>query len=126
MCKAVTGVWLLLCLATTPAFAQYSEDCRLLAEKLAKVPGDMKVGELDLLKNCLSGLQRVIVLGEEPPPPAAPPPAPECPPPPPAEEKECPVCPEANSCPKQSVAPAAKDKARERDAPDRRPKMYIY
>ena len=54
------------CLLPAIAFAAYNDECRALALRLATDPGSLKVGELDLLKSCLSGLQRSVVLGEPP------------------------------------------------------------
>lgn len=105
------------------ATAGYEDECRTLAEKLAREPGALKVGELDLLKNCLSGLQRGIVLGEAPPPPS-PPPAQDCPVVP---VPACPVCPAPVVCPKResSPAPATRERQRETPAEDRRLRPYL-
>lgn len=107
--------------AATAAHAEYSEECRDLAQRLAQDPGALKVGELDVLKSCLSDLQRGIVLGEPPPAkgepvvvvPAAAPAPPTCP-------TAAQLCPEREAAAKERAAPA-KVRERKRDAvPDRR------
>ncbi|MFZ5698122.1 MAG: hypothetical protein ACOY9J_05290 [Pseudomonadota bacterium] len=110
--------------APTAAHAEYSEECRGLAQRLAQDPGALKVGELDVLKSCLSDLQRGIVLGEPPPAKSeslvgAPTPAP-----------APPICPTAEQlCPRPKAAvkePEAPKKVRERPRePDRRLKPYL-
>ncbi|MFZ5722414.1 MAG: hypothetical protein ACOY33_02015 [Pseudomonadota bacterium] len=116
---AACSLW--LAFAGTAA-ASYNEECRQLAMRLDSDPGSLKVGELDLLKSCLSDLQRSIVLGE-PPPEKGPPPACETKPP------ECPVC---AACPAAetvrqkapSPPPPVRKKERERED-DRRLKPYL-
>lgn len=108
--------------AATAAHAEYSEECRDLAQRLAQDPGALKVGELDVLKSCLSDLQRGIVLGEPPPAKgepvvvdaAAAAPAPlTCP-------TAAQLCPGREAAAKERAAPA-KVRERKRDAvPDRR------
>jgi hypothetical protein len=98
---------MLIALQPALAMAEYAEECREFADKLARAPGSLTASEIELLKTCLAGLQRSMSLGEAVAPT---PPAPEkiCPPLPP--EKECPVCAPPPVCPK--VAPA---RERERD-----------
>lgn len=107
---------LLLALASA-AHATYNDECRTLAERLDANPAALKVGELDLLKSCLSDLQRIIVLGDTPPekkPPQT------CPEPPPA-----PACPVCKVCPVAEAAPAAgRDKKRDREE-DRSLRPYL-
>jgi len=98
---------LLLALLPALAEAEYAEECREFADKLARVPGSLTASEIELLKTCLAGLQRSMALGEAVAP-SPPPPEKTCPPPPP--EKVCPVCPPPPVCPK--VAPV---RERERD-----------
>lgn len=98
---------LLLSMLAAVAQASYNDECRALAQKLDTDPGALKVGELDLLKNCLADLQRIIVLSETPPakkPPQV------CPPPPPAAP--CPVC---KACPAADPAAAAREREREKE-----------
>lgn len=106
--------------------AEYGEECRVLVGQLAQDPGALKMGELDIVKSCVSDLQRGIVLGEPPPartaatPPACAPSAPVAP--------ACPVCPTARElCPRNDPAPARKEPDRERPAPteNRRLKPYL-
>lgn len=107
--------------AATAAHAEYSEECRDLAQRLVQDPGALKVGELDVLKSCLSDLQRGMVLGEPPPakgeavvsaPAAAPAPT-TCP-------TAAQLCPGREAAAKERAAPA-KVRERKRDAvPDRR------
>lgn len=105
--------------AVSLAQAEYADECRELADRLAAEPGSLKASEIDLLKSCLAGLQRSQALGEKVAP--TPKPALNCPPPPP--EKVCPVCPPAPVCPK---APAA-IKERDRDREDRlRPQLQAF
>lgn len=66
---------LVLASAASLVRAEYAEECRDLANTLARTPGALKNSEIDLLKNCLSGLQRSLALGEVPA--AATPPPPE-------------------------------------------------
>lgn len=112
----------LLCCAGT-AWGSYGNECRSLAQRLALDPGSLKLPELDLIRNCIADLQRVIVLGETPPekgePPACAPV--EAPPP-----EACPVCPTAAAlCPKAATA-RAKEPAREKEpAEDRRLKPFL-
>lgn len=109
------GQWLLLLVLvgmSAPAAATYGAECRMLASQLASDPGMLKLGELDVLKSCLSSLQRGITAGDPPPAPT-PPPVAICPPPPP--EKVCPVCPEAPACPEP--VRSADDPARQRFIP---------
>lgn len=98
---------LLLPVLAGAAHASYNDECRALAERLDRDPGALKVGELDLLKNCLADLQRIIVLSETPP--AKKPPQ-ECPPPPPAAP--CPVC---KACPAADPAAVAREREREKE-----------
>jgi len=98
---------LLLSMLAAAAQASYNDECRALAQKLDTDPGALKVGELDLLKNCLADLQRIIVLSETPP---AKKPAQVCPPPPPAAP--CPVC---KVCPAADPAAAAREREREKE-----------
>lgn len=101
------------------AQAEYAEECRELADRLASEPGSLKASEIDLLKTCLAGLQRSQALGEKVEP--SPKPVLTCPPPPP--EKTCPACPPAPVCPK--APPAAKE--RDRDREDRlRPQLQAF
>lgn len=95
--------------ASMPVRASYSPECRLLASQLASEPGSLKLGELDVLKSCLSTLQKGITAGE--PPPAGSPP--DCPPPPPP--RVCPVCPPVPVCEKTDAA--ADDPVRQRFIP---------
>lgn len=102
--------------AATAAHAEYSEECRDLAQRLAQDPGALKVGELDVLKSCLSDLQRGIVLGEPPPAKSesvvgAPVPAPAPPICPTAEQ----LCPRPEAAAEGRAAPA-KARERKRDA----------
>lgn len=128
-----TGCLLLLVLCAIPAHAEYSEECRALSERLAREPGTLKVGELDLLKNCLSGLQRGIVLGEAPPPPTPDKPlaVPECPPaevPAAKPERECPACPVCAAAAVRRDPPPARERTpRDRDpaSEDRRLKPFL-
>lgn len=90
----------------------YGEECQLLARKLAQVPGALQMGELELIKNCISVLQRGIVLGESLAVPAELP-SPSCAPAAPVIVPECPVC---QTCPPPTVCPTA-DKLCERSAP---------
>lgn len=94
---------------SVPAWASYSPECRLLASQLASEPGLLKLGELDVLKSCLSTLQKGITAGD--PPPAGSPP--DCPPPPPP--RVCPVCPPVPVC--ETVDAAAEDPVRQRFIP---------
>lgn len=93
----------------TLAPAEYAEECREFADKLARVPGSLTASEIELLKTCLAGLQRSMSLGEAVAPTPVPPEK-TCPLPPP--EKACPVCPPPTVCPK--VAPA-RERERERE-----------
>lgn len=104
------GVFLLMAVSAI-ASAEYAEECRELADKLSRVPGDLSVSEIDLMKTCLAGLQRSKSLGETVSP-TPPPPEKVCPPLPPVVEKECPVCPPAPVCPR--VAPS-RDRERDRE-----------
>ncbi|MFZ5757770.1 MAG: hypothetical protein ACOY3X_12745 [Pseudomonadota bacterium] len=112
---------LVLLAATWPVRADYNDECRGLARQLATDPGALKAGELDLLKSCLSDLQRGVALGN---PPAAKSELPLCETPapaPPAAVPACPVCPAQApppACPKLPAAP------RERGE-DRRLKPYL-
>lgn len=104
--------WCAVLLAVAgPAWADYNAECRTLAGRLAGEPGSLIMGELDVLKSCLSSLQRGIMNGA--PPPAGSPPA--CPPPPPPAPRECPACPSPVACPKDD-RPAA-DPVRQRFIP---------
>lgn len=85
-------------LVSAPAWASYSPECRLLASQLAAEPGSLKLGELDVLKSCLSALQKGITAGD-PPPEGSPP---DCPPPPPP--RVCPVCPPVPVCEKTGAS----------------------
>lgn len=105
----------LLALAGTVR-ADFNDECRQLARQLATDPGSLKIGELDLLKSCVSDVQRGIVLGNPPPPKVE---LPVCTAPPPAPVQACPVCPPAVVCPKVS-APAPVPRA-----DDRRLKPYL-
>ena len=122
--SALPALLVLLC-AVVSARAEYADECRGVADKFARDPGALNVGEIDFLKNCLSSLQRGIVLGEAPPAPS-PAPAVACPA---AVVQECPVCAAAVTCPKREAAatPApAKEKARDREPPeDRRLRPYL-
>lgn len=108
---ALRGILVLVLLAVAGAgHAAYSDECRALAERLDRDPGSLKVGELDLLRNCLGNLQRIGALGEEPPakkPPMA------CPPPsPPPPPEPCPVC---KVCPVVEPSPSVlRERERER------------
>lgn len=105
----------LLALAGT-ARAAFDDECRHLARQLATDPGSLKIGELDLLKSCVSDVQRGIVLGNPPPPKVE---LPVCTAPPPVAAPACPVCPPAVVCPRVSApAPAPR-------ADDRRLKPYL-
>lgn len=115
---------LALALATASAAAQYSDECRDLARRMAVEPGALTAPELDLVRDCVSSLQRARLLGESVPPgeplpcaAAAPVPA------------ECPVCPEvaAQACARATPPPAvrpARERARD-TGEDRRPRTYI-
>lgn len=130
------GMLLLSCglaaasLLPVAASAAYNDECRAMAQRLATDPGSLKVGELDLLKSCLSDLQRSVVLGEPPPAKGE---LPACA----AQPAACPVCPAATACPaappEASSAPAtpavpanrakpSRERARE---DDRRLKPYL-
>ncbi len=120
------AVLVVVLVTATAAHAEYSEECRDLAQRLARDPGALKVGELDVLKSCLSDLQRSIVLGEPPPAKgetavdaAAAAPAPlTCP-------TAAQLCPGREAAAKAPEAPA-KVRDRKRDTvPDRRLKPYL-
>jgi hypothetical protein len=115
---------LVLASAASLVRAEYAEECRDLANTLARTPGALKNSEIDLLKNCLSGLQRSLALGEVPAAATPPPPEKICPPLPP--EKECPVCPAVQACPKQSSAPPARDRQREPAVDPLRPQLQRF
>ncbi len=118
---------LLLVCAAGQAVAQYSDECRDLARRLAVEPGALSAAELDLVRDCLAALQRARLLGEpvapgEPLPCAA------------AEQpavRECPACPATTTRECARVqAPAAPASRVPRDKPresveDRRPRTYI-
>lgn len=100
------------CLLVAGVARAYDPECRELAQHFAVDPGTLKLGELDVLKTCLSELQRRIVAGE-PMPESGQPPA--CPEPPPPIVAECPPCPPAKACPRAERVP--EDPVRQRYIP---------
>lgn len=114
---AAASLLALLVLAGS-ARAEFDDECRQLARQLATDPGVLKIGELDLLKSCVSDIQRGIVLGNPPPAKVELPACASAPAAAPAPAPACPVCPPATVCPKVPVAP------RERPE-DRRLKPYL-
>lgn len=117
----------LLALASATAVAQYSDECRDLARRMAVEPGSLNAAELDLVRDCVASLQRALLLGEAVAPgePLACPEVPSVP-------VDCPFCPASSEpvCARATPAPAptpaarARDKARE-GSEDRRPRTYI-
>lgn len=87
----------------------WGPECRLLSGQLAAAPGSLKMGDLDVLRTCITALQRAIV-NNEPLPADEPAAKVECPPPPPPQvvERACPSCP---------ACPRADDPARQRFIP---------
>lgn len=107
-------------LAGAPAQAEYADECREIADKLASEPGALKAGEIEFMRSCLAGLQRSQTLGEAVAPTPKPPP-PVCPPPPPAPV--CPACVQ-QVCPK--IAPSPKERARDPAADLLRPQLQKF
>lgn len=99
------------------AYAEYGEECRALSAQLARDPGSLKVGDLDVLKTCMSDLQRILIVGGTAPEGAAD----LCPSP--VVEAKCPVCPSAAQlCGKRDAAPAEQaPPSRERREPPKAP-----
>lgn len=118
---------LVLVCAGGQAVAQYSDECRDLARRLAVEPGSLSAAELDLVRDCVAALQRARLLGESvaasAPLPCAHADEPATP--------DCPVCPAsaAQEC-GRPAAPAAPASRATREKPretgeDRRPRTYI-
>lgn len=117
-------VVLVLVCAGGHAMAQYSDECRDLARRLAVEPGSLSAAELDLVRDCLASLQRAQLLGESVAAGAPLPCVAEGQPVVPA----CPVCPSAAA--QVCVHPAAPASRALREKPrdtgeDRRPRTYI-
>lgn len=89
---SVLPVAVCLMLAAGSATAAWNDECDQLSRRLNSEPATLKVGELDILKSCLSDLQRSIVLGEPLPVQGGGAPSVACAVPPPAPHY-CPACP---------------------------------
>lgn len=98
------------------AYADYGEECRALSAQLAREPGSLKVGDLDVLKTCLSDLQRLLIVGGQPPEGVS-----DLCPAPVVEPQRCPVCPSAAQLCGKRDAPRDAPSARDRRDPEREP-----